>query len=381
MDYIPRGTRTMDHFILALTREFRSRGWDVRYAFGGELPPEFQRDLADAGGGYTVIPFPFTRSSAEEMIRKLDGYRPDVVQTSFLSSFSVPLLNLKRRGFAKRLVAIDHSSGETPRRTGLKGAFARLRGWWVGRIVDAIVPVSAAIAKRDIERVFLPAEKIRVVYNGIQLSLFPSPTRPTRGLLRVVYAGQLIPEKGVLTLLRAHLRLRKAGVGNYELLVAGKGGQEAELKAFCATSGLDDVQFLGHIDSIPELFGTADVVVVPSAWYEAFGLVLAEAMACGAACLVSDAGALAEVAGEAGRVFRSGDDADLATKLKGLIDDPELCRSLGRAGRLRAEKLFTLERMVDEHIAVCEAVLKGKLQTFSDSQTAGNSEATRLAGG
>jgi glycosyltransferase involved in cell wall biosynthesis len=347
----------MDHFILGLTRSFQRRGWEVRFAFGADLPAEFQTALTEAGGGAVTIPFPFTRQSARELIAKLNGYQPDVTQTSFLSAFTSELVDLKRKGFTRRLVVIDHSSGESPLRRGWKRLAAKLRGWWVGRMVDAIVPVSQAIARRDIERVFLPAHKVRVVHNGIQVHLFPNPPRPTRIVTRVVYAGQLIPEKGVMTLLQAHDRLRKAGVKNYELVIAGQGHQEAELKAFCAAAGREDVQFLGHSDSIPALFGSADVVVVPSIWYEAFGLVLAEAMACGAACLVSDAGALPEVVGEAGRVFRAGDENDLAKRLKELLDDPATCQRLGQAGRVRAETHFTLERMVEEHVAVCEAVL------------------------
>lgn len=356
MDYEPRGTRTRDHYILALTRLMHNRGWEVRYAFGANLPIEFGKALSEAGGTAVTIPFPFTPASASELVRKMGDYRPDVTQTSFLSAFTGPLLKLKRSGFTKRLIVIDHSSGEVPMRRGVIRLAARLRGWWVGRIVDAVLPVSEAIARRDVERVFLPAKKVHVVHNGIRLVLFPNPPRPLREVVRVVYAGQLIPEKGVLTLLRAHAILRKSGMTNYELLLAGKGPHEATLKDFCATNELNDVRFLGHIDSVPELFGSADIVVVPSEWYEAFGLVVAEAMACGAACLVSDAGALPEVAGDTGLVFKSGNVRDLADRLRELLSDRNLRDRLGRDGRKRVEALFSLEQMLNRHVSVCEDV-------------------------
>ncbi len=359
MDYEPRGTRSCDHFILDLTQKLRNDGWEVRFAFGAEPTAEFQKALSEAGGSYTVISFPFTRESARSLKRQLDGFRPDVLQTSFLSAFTWALISLKLSGFTRRLVVIDHSSGIAAFRSGWKRSLTKFRGWLVGRVVDAIVPVSKAIARRDIEGMFLPAHKVHVVYNGIRIELFPNIPRPPHKMLRVVYAGQLIPEKGVMTLLQAHDRLRKAGVSSYELLIAGKGAQEADLKAFCIAIGLDNVQFLGHVDSIPQLFGTADIVVVPSVWYEAFGVVLVEAMACGAACLVSNAGALPEVAGAAGRVFRAEDPDDLAAQLKCLLADPDLRRSLGQAARLRAESEFTSEQMVNGHVAVCDAVLRG----------------------
>ncbi|MBA4067327.1 MAG: hypothetical protein C0501_27185 [Isosphaera sp.] len=359
MNFAPRGTRTIDHFILALAREMGGRGWEVRYAFSADPPPDFREALAGAGAGYVVVPFPFAKASARELVRKLGGYRPDVTQASFVSAFTRALLGLKLRGHTRRLVVIDHSSGDAPARRGWRGWAARARGYLVGRVVDAVVPVSAAVARRDTERVFLPARKVRVVYNGIRLSDFPNPPRAPGGVARVVFAGQLRPEKGVMTLLRAHDRLRKAGVTGYELLVAGTGPQEEELKSFCKAAGRDDVRFLGHVDSVPGLFGSADVVVCPSEWYEAFGLVAAEAMACGAACLASDAGGLPEVVGGAGRVFRAGDVGDLAAGLKWLLDDPDARRRLGAAGRARVEELFTLDRMVAGHAAVCEAVHRG----------------------
>lgn len=356
MDYEPRGTRTFDHFIIGLSRELNAKGWDVRFAFGAEPPVAFQQALAAEGAGYVVIPFPFTRASARELLHRLGDFRPDVTQTSFLSSFCWPLLKLKLTGRLGRLVVIDHSSGQAPVRRGLSRMVARFRGWAVGKIVDAIIPVSRAIAKRDVERVFLPAHKVRVVYNGLLLDRFPNAQRPPREILRVVYAGQLIPEKGVMTLLEAHAALRTAGSTGYELLVAGQGAQEHELREYCRTAALNDVQFLGHVDAIPELFGTADIVVIPSNWFEAFGLVLIEAMACGACCLVSDAGALPEVIDGAGSVFRSGDAGDLAAKLKELLEDKVGRKRMAEVGRARVESLFTLAIMIDQHLAVCEEV-------------------------
>lgn len=159
MHYVPRGVRTMDHYVLAQARELRARGWEARFAFAGDPPPDMARELAEIGAEYVVIRFPFTTASATELIAKLAGWTPDVVLSSFVSVFTRPLLNLKRRGFTRRLVVIDHSSGETPVRRGWRQWAAMLRGWWVGRTVDAVLPVSQAIARRDVERVFLPAHR------------------------------------------------------------------------------------------------------------------------------------------------------------------------------------------------------------------------------
>ena len=146
MDYEPRGPRTFDDFILGLSRQLKAKGWEVRFAFGAEPPAAFVDALATHGAGYVVIPFPFTRTSARELKHRLGDFRPDVTQTSFLSSFCWPLLKLKLTGRLGRLVVIDHSSGQAPIRRGVTRMLGRLRGWAVGKIVDAIVPVSQAIA-------------------------------------------------------------------------------------------------------------------------------------------------------------------------------------------------------------------------------------------
>src|SRR4051812_33764579 len=95
MDYAPRGTRTFDHFIMLLTRAFHSKGWEICFAFRVEPPSEFCNALTEAGAKFVVIPFPFSRASARTLISKLGHYRPDVIQTSFLSSFTPSLLSLK----------------------------------------------------------------------------------------------------------------------------------------------------------------------------------------------------------------------------------------------------------------------------------------------
>lgn len=356
MDYEPRGTRTFDDFILGLTREAQSRGWTLDFAFAAEPPEEFAKKLTDCGARHVVIPFPFTIASVRMMHKLLGKVKYDVIQTSFLSVFSWSVLWLKLGGSCKHLIVIDDLSGAGREWRGLMRMVAKIRGWFAGRTVDAIAPVSHTIAKRDIEKVFLPEKKIKVIYNGIVMDRFPNPKRPARELVRIVYAGQMISEKGVLTLLKAHQILQKRGQLRHELLLVGKGVQESELKDYAKASNLENVRFMGHNDSIPTFFGEADIVVVPSMWFEAFGLVVAESMACGAACVVSDSGALPEIASDAGLVFKAGDESDLADKLRRLINDSGLRQQFSEAGRKRAEKKFRMTNKINQHFSLCEAV-------------------------
>ncbi|MEO2092277.1 MAG: glycosyltransferase family 4 protein [Gemmataceae bacterium] len=225
-------------------------------------------------------------------------------------------------------------------------------------MVDAVAPVSEYVARRDVERVFLPAHKVHPIPNGIDPARFPCPRRPAGRTPRVVFAGQRITEKGVDTLLDAAVRLRRdESAAAFELQIAGAGPLREHLEQAAAAARLTDTRFLGQVADVPALFASADVVVVPSRWAEAFGYVAIEAMACGAAVLVSDAGALPEVVRDVGVVFRTGDPSDLAAKLAGLLADPADRLVRGLAGRRLVETHYQLTTKVLRHFTLFMKVL------------------------
>lgn len=347
LNYRPLGTRAMDHFIEEYARQGRQRGWAVTFGFTAEPPPDFAEQLQAQAAEWFVFKAPFSWATAEAVRDQLGGGEPPVLVTSFLSAFEKPLLWLKRRGVVRRLVVIDHSSGTGPRSGGALGLLRRLRGAIVGRIVDRVVCVSEFIARRDRERVYLPAEIVRVVPNGIDLARFPLGTLDPRPR-RVAFAGQLIPEKGVDVLIEAMRLLADASV---ECVIAGEGAERERLEQN-APAG---VRFAGRVADVAELFREAAVVVVPSVWAEAFGLVAIEAMASGAAVIASDAGALPEVVGDAGVIVPRGNAAALAEAIRGLLADEAGRRRLAVRGRERVETHFQLSDCVQRHLDVIDS--------------------------
>ncbi len=95
---------------------------------------------------------------------------------------------------------------------------------------------------------------------------------------------------------------------------------------------------------MPELFNAADALVLPSLatryWKEQYGMVLAEAMACGTAVVSTFSGSIPEVVGDAGILVRSEDPRDLAGALKRLLCGEAFRAGLGRRGRERSLALF-----------------------------------------
>jgi glycosyltransferase involved in cell wall biosynthesis len=354
--YAPTGTRAVDHLILEFARCTRLVGWHITFGFTAAPPEAFAAQLAELGAGWFVFRHPLSWGATRALRRAFALRRPELLQTSYFSPFDPRILWLKASGFARRLVVLDHTSGAGPPPGGVLALARQARGWLAGRILDAVVAVSDYVARRDVERVFLPARKVYTIPNGIDPARFPVPERPERRPV-IAYAGQLIPEKGVATLLEAAAVLKAGATGEVEVLIAGAGAQREELEAMASELGLAGARFLGHLGSVAALFGRADIVVVPSVWGEAFGYVAIEAMACGAAVVVSDAGALPEVVAGAGVVFRAGDAEDLAAKLRPLIESREERLRRGRAGRARVESEYRLSMRVFRHLSLCYSVL------------------------
>jgi glycosyltransferase involved in cell wall biosynthesis len=167
----------------------------------------------------------------------------------------------------------------------------------------------------------------------------------------VLYFGKLLRQKGVQILLEAWRDVAPSHPG-HTLVVVGFGSDRAELEGMAG----ERVVFTGAMDheELACLVPLADAVVVPSVLPEAFGMVAAEAAACGVVPIVSDHSGLAEVAaglGAAARTF-DGTPARLAARIDEilLLDDTER-RSLGQAGRRAVADRWSWERVAGELIA------------------------------
>lgn len=360
LDFVPRSTRSMEAFLLALAARLRANGWRSVHVFAGQPSEGFRARLRELESPYHLASFQPTWRTALSLGRELRRYHADILQVSFMSPFGLALPLLRCAAGSRSVVVADHSSGPATRRAGISKLLACGRGVLAGAYIDRVITVSEFIRKRDVERMHLAPEKMRVVYNGIDVQRFsPRPSAKSSHPV-VAYAGQLIRQKGVMTLLEAVKRLQDGKGPAFRVLIAGRGRDEAALRLFARRQALTNVEFLGHIDGVQRLFALADVVVVPSEWDEAFGFVVAEAMACGACVLASDAGAIPEVVGsdgDAGCLFRRKDAGDLAEKLRNLLANEALRRSMGTQARRRIADCFTIDRMVGGYVGVYEELV------------------------
>lgn len=236
--------------------------------------------------------------------------------------------------------------------------------------INRYIAISDAVKADWCDRLNISGDKVSIVYNGIEPERFSIPReisdiRAAWGLSpteRVVsYVGRLEAEKGIETLIRAFALLRQSSIPA-KLLVAGKplfAGEEyiSHLVALTDSLGIkDDVKFLGHISDTQSLYQVSDVNVLPSLWLEAFGRVIIEAMACGTPALGSHSGGIPEVlTGEFSNwLFTPGDELDLYTKLKDVIDWRNTDPALSQRCRQHVVTNFSLNQTIDG----IEAVLK-----------------------
>jgi D-inositol-3-phosphate glycosyltransferase len=234
----------------------------------------------------------------------------------------------------------------------------------VGRSVARVV-ATCSDEVRELARMAVPRQRVTVVPCGVDVAQFtPDPARrPPGAPPRLLVVGRLVERKGVDDVIRAMPRL--PGV---ELVVAG--GPPAEglpvdpeavrLQRTAEESGVQDrVRLLGQVSraEMPALMRSADVVVaVP--WYEPFGIVPLEAMACGRPVVASAVGGLTDtvVDGVTGLLVPPRDPRRLASVVRDLLASPRLRTRLGRAGLARARAHYTWQQVAARTEAVYEEV-------------------------
>lgn len=187
-----------------------------------------------------------------------------------------------------------------------------------------------------------PAERLLQVPFGVDTERFhPSPERE-KGPFRVLYVGQISPNKGVPYLLEAWRRLRWS---DSELWLVGRMGHEmkALLRRYHDLAG---VRWYGHVADPVALYQQTDVFCFPSL-QEGSALVTYEALACGLPVITTPNAGSVVRHGVEGLLVPMRDVEALVQSLQHLRDDAALRRSMGQAARQRAEA-YPWERYEDD---------------------------------
>lgn len=245
----------------------------------------------------------------------------------------------------------------------------RLKRWYsfcamqgvVARRMARIITVSQSSADAIERSLKVQRDRLRLVYNGIDSNFFKHDddvAKQPNSLILVNSSEQSV--KGVSYLLKA-LHLLKNGT-NVKLTVIGTPAPDGQNMRLVEEYGLQDiVTFTGRItmEELVKQYVSSEICVVPSI-YEGFGLPAAEAMSCQLPVVSTNGGALPEVVGESGRtgiIVPTADPDAFAAGVKRLLDDENLRREMGQAGRKRIEDNFSWQQAAAMTVDVYREVL------------------------
>jgi glycosyltransferase involved in cell wall biosynthesis len=301
--------------------------------------------------------------SAKVLIEALQTLKPDLVHASLTLSpldFRLPEiceeLNLP-------LVATFHPAFARKRRN-LTSSTQHLTYQVYAPCLDNYdrVIVFSQIQRDLLIKLGVAAAKTVVIPNGVDTEKyspgFSAVKEEFKAKRLFVYQGRLAIEKNVEALLKAWKHAEMAP--DSKLLIVGNGPLESSLKAFYGTeSNIIWLGFIGDEHRRIEILRGADVFVLPS-FVEGLSLSLLEAMACGVACLATDAGADGEVLEEGAGITLN--THRVATQLQTLLpmfqDHPEMTSLLGHKARQRVLERYTLSYNISQLEHLYHSVLQ-----------------------
>lgn len=269
---------------------------------------------------------------------------------------------LAARRVGAKLVLHEHFAD--PRMPGYQAVADRI----LAGLTDRAIAVSASTRDFLVEQRHVPADKVRLIWNGAPLEEFGAP-RPDRaaavrrelGLpeqaVVVGIVGRLSEQKGHRYLLDAFAAARTPEA---RLLVVGDGDRLQSLERQARELRLGDrVTFAGHRTDIPDVLAALDVFCIAST-YEGTPLALFEAMAAGRAIVSTAVDGCREVLvdGETGLLVPPADPARLATALERIVEDAALRRRLADSAR-KASVRYDIQECVRQMEALYDDVLGG----------------------
>lgn len=175
----------------------------------------------------------------------------------------------------------------------------------------------------------------------------------------VSFVGRVSVEKGIGTFLDAARELP-----DVPFAVAGAYDQMPELPK----NSPPNVKWLGFLegDALNDLYLKSRVLVFPSSWYEGFPNVITRAMILQKPVIASRLGGVPEIVedGQTGLLFEPGNTKDLVRQISRLYKNPDVCRSLGAAGRIKAEREYSSVAVYRKLMAIFEQAKQNQSSTF-----------------
>lgn len=307
------------------------------------------------GSGATVecigTPTTSVLESARTLRRRLAQIDPDVVHTHN----EKPHIHAALATLGWRRPPIVHT------RHG-RGQVETTMSWFANRLAVRrsrfLVCVSAdavEVARSEGAR----ASQLRVLLNAIDVRSYDASTFEAHaGEWNAVTVARLAPVKDLDTMLRA-ARIVRDAVPSFHLHIVGDGDSRPHLEQLARELRLDDTVTFHGASNNPRPHLARASLFMQSSTSEGISLTLLEAMAAGLPIVATDVGGNGEVVdvGKTGYLVPAQDPTALADATLRVLGNPREAVAMSRAARMRAERLFDLDRMVDEYESLYEEAI------------------------
>jgi glycosyltransferase involved in cell wall biosynthesis len=365
-DHLPHGDGLVS---FGFVRRLAERGHDVHVAaqradIREPLPPTLHVHVLMPASDTSILDRLAFMVRMRLLFRRLSrGIRFDLVHqmNPVFTGLSLSLLGVRAPLVLGTYVPRWHGAADAP--AAGAGVVTAMKQWVLGALARFQQAHAAALliaSPEAISRIVRPERHhghIHEVPHGIDLARFPPrqepPPRPS-----VLFLANVIRRKGIFTLLEAFARVSEA-VPDVELVIAGNGGDLAEVEAALAAMPELRVRLLGRVDrsAVPDVMREHSVYCLPS-YGEPFATSILEAMACGVPVVATRAGGVPHlVSDDGGRLVPPRDVDALAVALIEILTSPDLQRTMGRHNRARVEAEFEAEAAVDRLEAAYASVV------------------------
>ena len=320
----------MQHSIVCLTGEAEIRD---------QIPPSAEIHCMHAKPNELLLPWRLRR-----LLRRI---RPTVIHARNWSAW--PDIALARLLLWHKVPLIISFHGfDSARAMPLR---RRIATRLVAATASRVFTVTEASRRLMIEHIGLPADRVEVIPNGVDVEKFkPGPPPDAQSRVIVGTVGSLSPVKNHALLIRACALARRAGA-DVELRIAGEGPERAMLTDLVDSTHLEGhAQLLGHQTDVPAFLNSLDIFVLSSR-SEAHPNALLEAMACGLPCIGTRVGGLPEVLGfgRYGRLVEPDDAEDLSRAITELARNPAARKMLGQAARAQVLDRYSMDHMLEAY--------------------------------
>lgn len=315
-----------------------------------------------------VIPVDIVRSlsptsdarSVAVLARVLRRFRPDLIHA-----------HGSKGGVMARLARVGRPTAplvHTPHGFAFAGYFSNKRERIAFKVAERVLsPLTSRVtcvceAEAALAATVCSAEKIRVVYNGIEPPASPPPREDLAALREsgpvICAISGLRPGKGIETLIDALPCVLERSPA-VRVVIAGGGSERDPLRERAGRLGVTGaLRMIGETNDVYGVLAAADLFVAPS-WAESFPYSVLEAMALGLPIVATDVGGVGEAIEDevTGLLVPARNSKALGAAVSDLLDDRARAVRLGQAAAKRLQERFTLRQMIERTLAVYDELL------------------------